>query len=531
MTTGQMKEGKGLPMSDARTPLDSTPVLVGADQFTYRGEPVGAPTALQMIEGVARGALADTGAGEAVRAAVDTVAVVSSTVYDTYFTRLGVSRLANPPRALGRALGITPAREIFTAIGGNTPQMVVNRMAEEIARGEVGVAVISGAEFLGSFIKLLQMGADLTAWGGDDDPPTEIWGDDRDGASAQERRHSMQYPANTYPMIETAIRAARGRTVADHTQALGRLMAPLTRVAAENPHAWFPVARSAEEIATETSSNRMIATPYTKYMNAIIQVDMAAALVMTSVGKAKELGIPREKWVFLHGCAEGHDIWNVSEREALHRSPAINAIARRAFGMADWRVDDVDFIDLYSCFPSALEIACAEIGIAEDDPRGLTVTGGLPYFGGPGNNYVTHAIATMMEKLRAKPGAKGLVTANGWFITKHAMGLYSTEPVMGPWRREDPKILQAELDRAPTVVVAETPSGPGRVETGTVVYSREGVRFAILLGRLDNGERFIAHVTDGAILEKMKAMDVVGLRGSVSPGGESEPNLFTPEAV
>ena len=166
-------------------------------------------------------------------------------------------------------------------------------------------------------------------------------------------------------------------------------------------------------------------------MNANAFIDQSAALVMTSVGLAQQLGIARDKWVFLHGCADGNDHWFVSERADFHSSPAIRAVARQALAMAGRSLDDIAHFDLYSCFASAVEIACAEIGLAENDPRGLTVTGGLPFFGGPGNNYVTHGIAEMMRRLRAAPGRFGLVSANGNYLTKHSWGVYSTAPTHG----------------------------------------------------------------------------------------------------
>ncbi|MFW6027587.1 MAG: thiolase C-terminal domain-containing protein, partial [bacterium] len=259
-------------------------------------------------------------------------------------------------------------------------------------------------------------------------------------------------------------------------------------------------------------------------------VDQSAALVMTDVATARELGVPREKWVFLHGCADAADVWSVLERPELHRSPAIRSMARSALDMAGWRMDDIDFIDLYSCFPSALEVACEELGIAADDPRGLTVTGGLPYFGGPGNNYTMHAIATLMEKLRAEPGAKGLATANGWFLTKHAIGLYSTEPVAGSWAREDPAKLQAELDGGERVAVTERPQGKGTIETFTVVHAREGVRMGIVIGRTEDGARFVARPpADEKLLLKLEAVDPLGRTGTVRRAEDGKTNLFIPE--
>ncbi len=176
---------------------------------------------------------------------------------------------------------------------------------------------------------------------------------------------------------------------------MGRLFAPFTDVAAGNPYAYFPKARSARELATPEGENPFIALPYGRLMNARDGVDQGAAVILTSVGRARSLGIPPERWLFLHGCADASEPL-MSEREDYTRCPAISVMAERAFAMAGMRLDDVTAIDLYSCFPSAVEVACAELGLAEDDPRGLTVTGGLPFFGGPGNNYSMHGIAEMV---------------------------------------------------------------------------------------------------------------------------------------
>lgn len=512
-------------------PSDTTPVLIGAGQITQRNREQGGLHAVAMLEQAARGALADTGAGEAVLRAVDTALVVAFTIDSPQTRKRGVPQVANPPRRLSRALGIAPDREIYTETGGNTPQYAVNRMAEEIACGETKVALLAGAEFLHSYTRLLAAGDPMDGWFEDLPEPETVWGDARDGTNEHEAAHGLGFPANTYPLFENAIRRKRGLSAQQHMAAMGRLMSPLSKVAVDNPYAWFPVYRTAEEIATPTSENRMVGFPYTKYMNAVIRVDQAAALVMTSVAAARELGVPHEKWVFLHGCADTADIWSVLERPELHRSPAIRRMASQAFDMAGWSIDDIDYIDLYSCFPSALEVACAELGIAEDDPRGLTVTGGLPYFGGPGNNYTMHAIATLMEKLRAKPGTKGMATANGWYLTKHAVGLYSTEPVPGPWAREDLEKPQAERGAA-RLKVALRPEGKGIIETFTVVHAREGVRMGIVIGRTEDGVRFVANLpTEERLLLDLEARDPVGHSGTVGPSPDGKTNLFVPDGV
>src|SRR5690606_21781146 len=226
----------------------------------------------------------------------------------------------------------------------------------------------------------------------------------RRGWNDHEDRHNMRAAIAMYPLFEHAIRGARGRTVQEHMPIIARLMAGFSKVAADNPLATRREGYTAERLARVDADNPWIGFPYPRFMNSNAYIDQAAALVITSVGQATELGIPRDKWVFLHGCADGHDHWYVSERINLHSSPAIRAGSRLALDMAGKQVKDMCFLDIYSCFASAVQIACQEMGLSEDDPRGLTITGGLPYFGGPGNNYVTHSIVEMMRQVRAHPG-------------------------------------------------------------------------------------------------------------------------------
>ncbi len=513
-------------LKDFSLPLDTTPILVGGFQKTWKVKPGELPTAVGLIEVASRGALENAGVP---LSALDTILTVEFTIEAPYFAEMNLPKPANPATSLAKALGVGAVRTIqIEGPGGNSPQMAVNQMAEEIVAGRSSVAVLSGAEFLNAYWSLLQGGANMSAWISDDGAPTDKWGRYLKGETEAERNNGMERPTNVYPLIENAIRARRGSSVAHHMASMGRLMAPFTEVAAANPHSWFPTARSAEEIATVTSKNRMVGFPYPKYMNAIMRVDQAASVVMTSVGKARELGIPEAKWVYLHGCGDAADIWNVSERPDISRSPAIKGCWDRASRMAGVSADDLDFIDLYSCFPSAVEIACEEIGLAEDDPRGLTVTGGLPYFGGPGNNYAMHSIVSMMDKVRSQPGSIGLCTANGWYVTKHSMGIYSANPFEGEWRREDPSLLQAEIDAQEKVTVAVIPEGPATVETCTVIYGRDGPMMGIVIGRLEDDRRFVANTpTDEATLLALRGDEAIGARGLVKPTGEGLKNMFT----
>jgi acetyl-CoA C-acetyltransferase len=273
----------------------------------------------------------------------------------------------------------------------------------------------------------------------------------------------------------------------------------------------------------------MIAFPYPKFMNAIMDVDQAAALLLTSTETAKALGIPESKWVYVTGSGDAHDHWFVSDRVDYHTSPAIRVAGERAFAQAGIGADRIDFFDLYSCFPCAPQIAAAMLGVAVDDPRPLTVTGGLPYAGGPGNNYSTHAIATMVEKLRARPGASGLISSVGWYLTKHAVGIYSSAPPAAARLRESPAAYQPIIDAEAAPPLVHQAHGLGTVETYTVQHDRDGnPSLAVIVARLEDGSRCWANNTDTAVLEDMERAEFIGRRGQLRYHEPTQVNLFEP---
>jgi acetyl-CoA C-acetyltransferase len=507
---------------------DLTPIVVGVGQFTQRNAQKGdwksSKTPMELVIEAARIAAADTGLGDSFLKKADNFSIVQFTADGSEVGRLPVGQYKNPPRTVAQAFGAKPDKEYYTAVGGNTPQWLVNRTAEEIANGETQIALLAGSEDLATMTSALNAGESLD-WGDDPGGEPTVIGDNRSGTSQTEKDHALYFPVNVYPLFENAIRGEIGRTVEQHQLEIGKLFSNFSKVASENPYAWFPTFRSPKEIAAPTEKNRYVGFPYTKYMNAIIRIDMAAAVIMTNVKTAREMGIDESKWVYLRGCGDAHDLWNMTDRVNFHSSPAIRTLGRKAFDMAGLTIGEMDFIDLYSCFPSAVEIGAQELGISVDDPRGLTVTGGLPYFGGAGSNYVMHSIATMVEKLRSKPGSSGLTTGNGWYLTKHSIGIYSTLPGDGAWELEAASSYQAELDKISHPHFEETPSGSGTVETYTVVHGREGPRIGIVFGRLENGDRFIAHTSpEQSVLQEMMKVDCLGRPGRVTAGEKT--NLF-----
>ncbi|MDB5482206.1 MAG: acetyl-CoA acetyltransferase [Caulobacteraceae bacterium] len=513
-----------------------TPVLIGASQFTWRGGAETAPAPLGLVTRVARGAAGDAGLSESDLRGLDGIGVVGFTLdAPGALAELPVPRLVNPPASLAKALGAAPRWSAYTHMGGNSPQHLINLVCERIARGEMDFALVVGAEFLGSVMRRLARGVPFVGYDDAETTPPERVGDPRPGVTPHEEAHGLGLPVNMYPMFENALRARDGRSLEAHQQRMGRLFAPFTRVAAANPHAWFQVERSPEELIAVGPENRMIGYPYPKYLNAIMQVDQSAAVLIASAQKAGELGVAEDRLVYLHGCADAADLWFPLERQNYHSSPAMRLTGQRALEMAGIGVSDLTHIDLYSCFPSAVEVGAESLGLALDDPRGLTVTGGLPYFGGPGNNYALHAIATLVHRLRGRPDDWGLSTANGWFLTKQSTGVYSARPPRGPFEREDPAIIQRSIDALDHPPITEAPEGPATVETYTVVHARQGYRMGIVIGRDAEGRRFVANTPrDEATLRGMEAAEQIGRRGVVSRmqaggPGDHRRNLFVPE--
>jgi acetyl-CoA C-acetyltransferase len=260
-------------------------------------------------------------------------------------------------------------------------------------------------------------------------------------------------------------------------------------------------------------------------MNAILAVDMAAAVIMTTVGKARELGIDESQWIYLRGGSDASEVWHMSDRQEIHTSPAIKAAANAALQQAQLTAADMTYFDIYSCFPSAVQVACDAIGISTNDPRGITLTGGLYNFGGPGNNYSLHAIAEMAQHLRGNEVKHGLLTANGYYLTKHSVGVYSNQAPAQPWQATDNNKLQQELDAATHPTTTETPTGNAKIIAYTVAYQKTDPVRGILIGELNNGERFVANTkSDAETFARMITEDLVGIEGEVTQ--ENSLNIF-----
>ena len=480
-------------------PLDPrTPVIVGVGQHQQRvDDPLESPTTAAFIATAVRAAAADAGLSSL--DAVDSLRVVSFLSW----------RYRDPARFIAAELGISPRETGVTTQGGNTPQSLVNTTARDIQNGVTDVVVLCGGETMRVRKRVRAMGIELP-WPvvPEDVVPQRIFGEELVMNHEIELSRKIWAPIQIYPMFETAIRAASGRTPEEHMVHISELWSRFSHVAAGNPNAWLRTPLSPEEIRTVGPRNRMIGLPYPKLMNSNNDVDQSAAIIMCSVEAAERLGISRDRWVFPLAGTDCHEHNFVSERWEFTETPAIELGGKMVLDLAETSIKDIDVVDLYSCFPSAVQLGAHALGLSITQQ--LTRTGGLPFAGGPWNNYVMHAIATVVGELRERPKEKGLIWANGGYTTKHAFGVYSAEPSPHGFRHAYP---QDRIDAMPrrTPVPIGASAGPATIEAYTVMHDRDGnPERAIAACRLPDGGRAWGDSEDAGVCAAMCDGEWVG---------------------
>jgi acetyl-CoA C-acetyltransferase len=493
-----------------------TPVIIGGGQWSNRvdqGEPPVEPVDL-VTEALTRAA-DDSGTPQtrALLGAADAIWIVEMLSW----------RYPDPGALVAERIGAKPRDTARSPIGGNEPQSLVNQACRAVARGDADVVLIGGAE---AWRSRGNPGGKELGWTSDERPEARRTGDEAPLSHPAETALQIYMPTQVYPLFEQAFRHRQGRSVEEHLGVVAELWARFSEIGAANPHAWTREPLTAEQIRTPGDGNRWIGWPYTKVMNSNLAVEQGAGVIVASAEKARTLKVPRDRWVFPLASTEAHDHYAVSNRIDLASSPAIRLAGRKLRDLAGVHPVEADHVDLYSCFPSAVEVAATELGLPLDGSIDLTVTGGLSFAGGPWNNYVSHSLATMVGHLREDPGSIGLVTANGGYLTKHGLGLYSTEPPADGFKWAS---VQDDVDALPRREVLEPSGAPGaaapalpaELESWTVLHDRDNrPEKAIATVLLDDGRRAWGVSTEGPVLaELISGAEQIGRKVEVA-GGE-----------
>jgi acetyl-CoA C-acetyltransferase len=475
--------------------------VIGASQQTVRDG--NAPEPLVSWEQRAREAAALAGA-EDVLQHIDSLQVVycQSWPYD------------DPAGRLAAALGASPWHRFYSGIGGTTPQELMNQTAESMRAGELELALICSAEALAT-ARVAKKAGERLPWSHRKSSPFP-W----EPPHPSELAHEVLQAWETFPLWDTARRAKHAASLADDATEAATMMAAMSVVAAGNPHAWRPTVLDAATIGTATAENRYVGWPYTKHEVAVMDVDMSAAVLLATREKADALGIDEDRRLYLSGWAYAEDPASIAARADMSKSFAMSVVGEHALAHAGVGLGDIDAFDLYSCFPSSLRFACDAMGLAIDDPRGLTLTGGLPYAGGPASGYQMHAIVAAFDRVygSARP-SRVMITGVGMHMAKHVTGIWSSaaEPTRTP---PDPVAVQAEVDaQQPRRNLLTTWSGPATVCAYTVAHGRDGSPQQGLVV-LDTEEgRALARVHKASLLVDAESRELVGQPVTVTTGG------------
>jgi acetyl-CoA C-acetyltransferase len=480
-----------------------TPVLAGAGVAHQRLED--ASRALDAVDLMT--AACERAAPRSLLAAADVVLVPRGTWRDR-----------DPGRVMAEHVGATP-RTVVSEIGV-LQQTLVTRACDAIARGDVEIAIVMGGEARYRDLRARLDMVELPGIAAEAAEPDEVMAPDSEILPRAEIDGRLTLPAAQYAVIETARRAARGESVGAYADALAGRWAAFSEVAAQNPDAWRREAVAPAFLAVPSDANPMYCAPYTKWHCSQWNVDQAAALVLCSVDAARRYGVDPDAWVFPQGAVESNAMVPLSRRDPLHHSPAVRVGDDVLTELTGIRPRDADHLELYSCFPSAVQVQADELRL--DDARVPTVTGGMTFAGGPLNNANLQALVKMAEVLREHPGTVGLITCISGMITKHGMALWSSEPPRNGFRSAD--ISDETMRQSVVRELSPAHDGTARVDGYTVVHSRDGEpERAIIVATTDDGRRCVAASSDAALAAAMtteewvgRAVDVTGAEFRVS---------------
>ena len=474
------------------------PIIVGAAQFTQRK---GTPHPLDSLSLMVK-------TGQMAIENTQTKKIINF-IDAIYMVNISSWSYGDAPSELSEKLNITPKEKIYLPDGGHSPQMLVNRAAKAISSGEHRCVLITGGEAAYSIKKLFK-GEPPKHWQ-KKRTPKYINGETWD-VSQIDRKYGLYYPSLTYAIFETALRTSSGRSIAEHNKYMGELLERFSKIASKNPFSWTQKYYSADEIITPSPKNRRIVYPYTKRMCANNFVDQAGTIIITSEEIAKSLRIDRTNWIYIMGGTDLKNINEIYRRPKLDTSPAVREGSQIALRQAGLKLSEIDKFDLYSCFPSIVEIFMKELGIKDDDPRDLTVTGGLPYFGTPLSNYSLHAIINTVELIRDNPSLKIMIIANGGYNTKQSIGIYGTIPPTIEWGVQDVSEIQKSILKKSLPNIVEKVNGKLTVEGYSIIYDRTGQpKRGVLVGFLENGGRALAIITtEYGMLLTLENQELVG---------------------
>ncbi|MEL0155605.1 acetyl-CoA acetyltransferase [Sphingopyxis sp.] len=485
------------------TDPERIPVIIGVGQVNDRpADPDEGLDSLGLMVAALRVAAEDAGVP---LAQIDSLAIVD---------QISFHSLGKLPEPLAAAIGASPVINYQSAAPhGDTPVRLLNEAANRIGAGEVKLAAIVGAEALRT-----AAGRAAKAASGEDKSYNAI----RKVATRREpdyaQKHGLAAPVDVYPLYENATRAAWGQSLAEAQGESAEIWSRFSEIAAANEGAWIRKPATPADILRVDERNRPIAFPYSKLMVANSSVNQGAGFLVASLAEARRRGIPEDRLIYVGMGAAAKEPPSILRRDRYNGSVSMETSINRTLALNGMTAQDFDFVELYSCFPCVPKMARRTLGWPVDRPA--TVFGGLTFGGGPIANYMSHAIVSMVEKLR-REGRYGFLFANGGFATDNHCIVLGKEPIAAASFPQDFDYqAEAEAKRGPVPDLVEDYAGPATIESYTIFYGRDGApRAGVVVARTPEGRRTLAHVDVGdaamlAFLTDGKA-EPVGAAGQI----------------
>jgi len=479
--------------------LKSWPIIIGAAQLTQSKETQNPLDPLKLIAKASELAIEDS--------EVINLSEFIDSVYVVFFASWSYE---DAPSELCEILGIKPSIKVLSTSSGNTSLRLLNQAALSVTEGKSKMVLITGGETWYSS-NLARKGKLVLNWPEYKNSKYPEAGKMK-SLNEFEQKYNLHIPAISYALFETALRNASNRSLEEHQLSIGKLFEKFSKVASNNPFAWLKEFYTAQEIITPTPKNRNVNHPYTKYMCSNPFVDQSGAILLTTQEFAEELNIEPSKWIYLMGGGDLQNIFNITQRPSLIKSPAAKNASRISLAQAGLKMRDIDLFDFYSCFPSMVQIIRNALKIKEDDSRSLTITGGMPFFGGPWNNYSLHPVITAVDLIRKNSSLKIMQIANGGWNTKLSVTIYGKTPPIKPWSTNEFIEVQQEILKEELPKPVEKANGILTIKAYTITYKRDGTPdLGIVMGHLENGSNTLALLKeDSKALQNLSEHELVG---------------------
>jgi acetyl-CoA C-acetyltransferase len=471
-----------------------TPVIAGVGVASqHLDEPGAGVETLELMVQATEAAGADSGAGAALLRAVQHVLVPG-----------GSWSYPDPGRFVGERISAPGARTSLV-VPGTPQQSLINDAYRGILDGTIDVALVVGGEAARRAALARRAGMELHDTDQGDVQPDELRQPSGEIVTRIEIEGGFASAPASFAVIDSALRAAEGRTLDQHRDEIAELWAGFNAVAGTFPHAAFPEPRTAAWLREPSPENRPMAFPYNKWHCAQMNVDQAAAILICSLDAAARLGVTFEQIVFPTVALECTHSVPVSERAFVHRWPGMEALGRAAVAHLGHPLTELEHAEVYSCFPAAVRVQQRALGLPVDGVP--TVTGGESFAGGPWNNWVLQATAAMVEKVRAEPDTRGLVTTVSGLLNKPGLAVYATQ--------QGPELLVADLAEesertTPRLEAVAGYQGPATVVTYTVHYDGQDPARTTIVGDTPDGKRCVAAGTDAEVAAQATREELIG---------------------